>query len=72
MTLLGAPIAFPVLVAPTAFQCMADPEGEVATVRAAGATGTVMVLSTLSNRSIEEVTVDPDWDEFIRSADQIT
>jgi 4-hydroxymandelate oxidase len=44
----------PILVAPTAFQGMAHPEGEIATVRAAGAAGTIMVLSTLSNTTIED------------------
>ena len=52
---LGEQVSMPVLVAPTAFQRMAHPGGEVATVRAAGAAGTIMVLSTLSNSSIEEV-----------------
>lgn len=51
----GVAVSMPVLVAPTAFHALADPEGEVATARAAGAAGTVMMLSTLSNRSIEEV-----------------
>ncbi len=54
-TVLGTPVAFPVLVAPTAFQRLAHPEGELATARAAGAAGTVMVLSTLSTTSMEEV-----------------
>ncbi|MEM9558536.1 MAG: alpha-hydroxy acid oxidase [Acidobacteriota bacterium] len=55
-TVLGHEIAMPVLVAPTAFHRLADDEGEVATVRAAAAAGTLMILSTLSTRSIEEVT----------------
>jgi 4-hydroxymandelate oxidase len=46
----------PVLIAPTAFHCLANPEGEVATARAAGAAGTVMILSTLSNSAVEDVT----------------
>jgi 4-hydroxymandelate oxidase len=54
-SVLGQPVALPILVAPTAFQRLATPEGELATVRAAGAAGTVMILSTLSNTSIEEV-----------------
>lgn len=52
---LGQPVALPVLVAPTAFQRLAHPEGELATVRAAGGAGTVMILSTLSNTPLEEV-----------------
>lgn len=55
-TVLGRPVAMPVLVAPTAFHRLADPEGEVATARAAAGAGTVMVLSTLSNSPVEEVT----------------
>lgn len=53
--LLGRRIALPVLAAPTAFQRMAHPEGERAAARAAGEAGTVFVLSTLSNTSIEDV-----------------
>jgi 4-hydroxymandelate oxidase len=52
---LGEQVSMPVLIVPTAFQRMAHPDGEVATARAAGAVGTIMVLSTLSNSSIEEV-----------------
>ena len=51
----GTPVTMPVLVAPTAFHCLAHPEGEAATARGAGAAGTVMVLSTLSNTPVEEV-----------------
>jgi 4-hydroxymandelate oxidase len=54
-TVLGTAVALPVLVAPTAFQRMADPGGEVATARAARATGTLMVVSTLATASLEEV-----------------
>src|SRR5262245_29155792 len=50
-TLLGHPVSMPVFVAPTAFHRLADPDGEVATARAAAALGTVMTLSTLSTRS---------------------
>jgi 4-hydroxymandelate oxidase len=38
-----------------AFQCLAHPEGEVATARAAATLGTIVVLSTLSTKSLEEV-----------------
>jgi 4-hydroxymandelate oxidase len=54
-TILGQPVSMPVLIAPTAFQCLADPEGEKATARAAGAAGTIMVLSSLSNTAVEDV-----------------
>ncbi len=54
-TVLGQPLALPLLVAPTAFHRLACAEGELATARAAAAAGTVMILSTLSNTAMEEV-----------------
>lgn len=54
-TVLGQPVAMPVLVAPTAFHKLAHPDGEVATVRGAGEAGTAMILSTLSNTRVEDV-----------------
>jgi len=61
---LGAPVAFPVLVAPWAFQELAHPAGESATARAAARAGTVMVLSSTSSHRLEEVaaaTDAPKW-----------
>jgi 4-hydroxymandelate oxidase len=55
VTLFGQKISMPIIIAPTAFHRLAHPEGELATVRAAGAAGTIMVLSSLSNTSVEEV-----------------
>jgi len=52
---LGHPVSMPILVGPTAFQGLAHPDGEVATARACGAAGTIMVASTLSNASLEEI-----------------
>ena len=54
-TLFGQKLALPVLLAPTAFHKLAHPEGELATVRAAGTAGTIMVLSSLSTTLVEEV-----------------
>jgi 4-hydroxymandelate oxidase len=54
-TVLGQPVSMPVLVAPTAYQRMAHPDGEVGTARAAGAAGTIMVVSTIATASLEEV-----------------
>ena len=45
-TVLGTPVAAPVLVAPVALQKLAHPDGEAATARAAAAAGTIMILST--------------------------
>lgn len=54
-TFLGQNISLPVMVAPTAFHGLSHPEGEIATARAAAASGTVMILSTLSNMPMERV-----------------
>ncbi len=54
-TVLGREIAAPVLVAPTALQRMAHPDGEPGMARAAAAAGTIMTLSTLCTSTPEEV-----------------
>ena len=50
-TLLRTPVA----VAPTGFQGLAHPEGELATARGAAAAGALLVLSSRSSRRIEDV-----------------
>jgi 4-hydroxymandelate oxidase len=52
---LGTRVPMPVFIAPTAFHRLAHPEGEMATARGAGAKGTIMVVSTISSCSLEEV-----------------
>jgi 4-hydroxymandelate oxidase len=52
---LGHDVSMPLMLAPTAFHRLAHPDGELATARAAGAAGTIMILSTLSNTRIEDV-----------------
>ncbi|HEY5429074.1 MAG TPA: alpha-hydroxy acid oxidase [Solirubrobacteraceae bacterium] len=47
--LLGATRAHPILVAPTAFQQLAHPDGEIAIAQAAAATDTLMCVSTLAS-----------------------
>ncbi len=54
-TVLGHEIAMPILAAPTAFHKLAHPEGELASVRAVGRHGTILMLSTLSTCPLEEV-----------------
>jgi isopentenyl diphosphate isomerase/L-lactate dehydrogenase-like FMN-dependent dehydrogenase len=54
-TILGREVSLPVLVAPTAFQVLAYPEGDRATARGAAAAGTVMCLSTLGGASAAEL-----------------
>ena len=54
-TILGEGIDLPVMLAPTAFNRLAHPDGEMAAARAARAAGTIMIGSTLSTCSLEEV-----------------
>ncbi|KAH9665366.1 peroxisomal (S)-2-hydroxy-acid oxidase GLO4 [Citrus sinensis] len=54
-TILDYKISAPIIIAPTALHKLANPEGEVATARAAASCNTIMVLSFTSSCSIEEV-----------------
>ncbi len=54
-TVLGQPIAVPLLGAPTGFTGLAHHEGEVAVARAVHAAGGVYVLSSAASRTIEEL-----------------
>ncbi len=54
-TVLGIPVSMPILVAPTAAHCLAHPDGECATAQAAGKAQTLMVASTESTRSLEDI-----------------
>lgn len=54
-SVLGQRVAFPILIAPSAMHRMAHEDGEAATVRAAGAVDTIMVLSLGSSLPVEDV-----------------
>ncbi len=54
-TILGKPLDYPLVLAPTGFSRIADPQGELAVAHAAARAGLPYTLSTLSTRSIEEV-----------------
>ena len=54
-TVLECPVASPVGVAPAAFQRLAHADGECATASACGAAGALMVLSTRSTATPDEV-----------------
>jgi isopentenyl diphosphate isomerase/L-lactate dehydrogenase-like FMN-dependent dehydrogenase len=54
-TVLGEPVAMPILVAPVAFQRLAHPDGEAGMARAAAGAGTVMCVSTLATARPGEV-----------------
>ncbi len=53
-TVLGQPIALPVLISPTGVQAV-HPDGEVAVGRAAANRGTAMGLSSFASKPVEEV-----------------
>jgi 4-hydroxymandelate oxidase len=58
-TVLGTEVAMPILVAPTAYHQLAHSDGEVATARGTAAAGSLMVVSTLATRSLEDVAAVP-------------
>jgi 4-hydroxymandelate oxidase len=55
LQLLGMDLPSPVILAPTAFQRLCHPEGELATARGAGARGHLLVTSTLATCTVEDV-----------------
>jgi 4-hydroxymandelate oxidase len=54
-TVLGTPVSMPLLVAPFAMQRLLDPEGELATARAAAAAGTLICVSTTTSAAHDEI-----------------
>jgi 4-hydroxymandelate oxidase len=55
LELFGQPFDYPLLLAPVAFQKLAHPDGERATVLAASALKTGMIVSTQASVSLEEI-----------------
>jgi pre-mycofactocin synthase len=53
-TVMGQPVALPVILSPTGVQAV-HPDGEVAVARAAAARGTAMGLSSFASKPVEEV-----------------
>lgn len=63
-TVLGTPVSMPILVAPTAMQKLAHPDGECGMARAAEAAQTLMIVSTTATTGLAEVqaaTPAPKW-----------
>ncbi len=54
-TVVGTPVAFPVLCAPCGFVRIVHPDGETAVAREAAAAGTVSIVSTAAGTSLEDV-----------------
>jgi isopentenyl diphosphate isomerase/L-lactate dehydrogenase-like FMN-dependent dehydrogenase len=60
-SVLGVPLAMPVIVAPVAFQRLVSPDGEPGTARAAEAAGTIFTLSTIASSRPSEVLAGNRW-----------
>jgi isopentenyl diphosphate isomerase/L-lactate dehydrogenase-like FMN-dependent dehydrogenase len=63
-TVLGEDLALPVMLAPVALHQLSNGDGELATARAAADAGTVMILSTMSSATMEDVaaaSAGPKW-----------
>ena len=54
-TVLGQPVSLPVMLSPAGMHVNVHPEGELAAARGAGMSAALMILSTLSSYSMEEV-----------------
>lgn len=54
-TVLGTPVTMPIVVAPSALQRLAHPEGECATARGVGEAGTLMIASSEASYTLEEI-----------------
>lgn len=52
---LGASLAVPMGIAPTAFHKLAHPDAEVGTARGAGAAGALYIVGLFASRTIEEI-----------------
>ena len=55
VNIFGQELAFPIILAPTAYHKLAHPDGELATARGAGAAHATMVVSTVATTSIEDI-----------------
>ncbi|MBK5291169.1 MAG: alpha-hydroxy-acid oxidizing protein [Acidobacteriia bacterium] len=72
LTLFGQKMAMPILVAPTGTHALVHPDGELATVRGAGAAGAGMVVSTSSSFPIEKISAEaktPLWFQLYTGPD---
>src|SRR3989454_6858746 len=73
LDLFGSRIEMPILVAPTAGHQQAHPEGELATVKGAGAAKTIMVVSSNSSYPIDKIgaaATGPFWFQLYAEPDK--
>lgn len=60
-TVLGTPVALPVLVAPVGYQGMAHTGAEPEAARGTAAAGSLYISSTVANTRLEEITAGTRW-----------
>lgn len=73
VTLFGRALAYPILLAPTAFQRLSHPDGEHAMVEGAGAMGAIAVVSTNATILLEDLAAratGPLWFQLYVQADR--
>lgn len=76
VTLFGQKLAYPILIAPTAFHKIMHPEGELATAKGAGKAKAIYVISSFTTTPLEEikkVASGPLWFQlFVRDDKEFT
>ena len=76
VTLLGQKLAYPILIAPTAFHKIMHPEGELATAKGAGKAKATYVVSSFTTTPFEEikkVATEPLWFQlYVRDDKEFT
>jgi 4-hydroxymandelate oxidase len=55
VTLFGQTLAFPILLAPTAYHRVLHPDGEIETAKGAGAAGATWIVSTATTTPLEDI-----------------
>ena len=74
VTLFGHKLAYPILVAPTAFHKIMHPEGELATAKGAGKAKAIYVVSSFTTTPLEEikkVASEPLWFQLYVRDDKV-
>ena len=76
VTLFGYKLAYPILIAPTAFHKIMHPEGELATAKGAGKAKAIYVVSSFTTTPLEEinkVASEPLWFQlYVRDDKEFT
>ncbi len=76
VTLFGQKLAYPILIAPTAFHKIMHPEGELATAKGAGKAKATYVVSSFTTTPLEElkkVATEPLWFQlYVRDDKEFT